>query len=68
MTRLEELIKALPPEKHKEAQAFLESLLAEKDRKPKSPLKLDWRGALRHLRDEYTSVDLQHKAREWWGD
>lgn len=48
MTRLEELVKALPPEKHKEAEAFLESLLAEKDRKPKRPLKLDWRGALRH--------------------
>jgi len=31
-------------------------------------LKLDWRGALRDLRDKYTSVELQHKVLEWWGD
>jgi len=29
-------------------------------------LKLDWRGALRDWQDHYTSVDLQHKALEWW--
>lgn len=68
MTRLEELIKKLPPDLHQEAVDFLEFLIAKKARKPKGPLKLDWRGALRDLRDRYTSVDLQHKALEWWGD
>ena len=34
----------------------------------KGELKLDWRGALRDLRAKYTSVELQHKALEWWGD
>ncbi len=34
---------------------------------PKGELKLDWRGALRDLRDKYTSVELQHKITDWWG-
>ena len=68
MTRLEELIKELPPEMQQEALDFLESLLQKKARRPQVPLKLEWRGALRHLRDRYTSVELQHKTQEWWGD
>lgn len=68
MNRLEELIKELPPEMRQEAVDFLESLL-EKGRRPqKAALKLNWRGALQDLRDKYTSVELQHKAQEWWGD
>jgi len=68
MTRLEELIKELPPELHKEAEYYLEFLLQKKRRKAAVPLKLDWRGALKDLRDKYSSVELQHKAQEWWGD
>jgi len=30
-------------------------------------LKADWGGALADLGQQYTSVELQHKAREWWG-
>jgi hypothetical protein len=68
MTRLEDLIKNLPPDLHREAEDFLEFLLAKRGRKPQGPLKLDWRGALRDFRERYTSVELQHKAQEWWGD
>jgi hypothetical protein len=68
MSSLEELIKALPPELHQEAEAYLESLIARKGRKPKTALKLNWRGGLQDLKDRYTSVDLQHKAMQWWGD
>jgi len=28
-------------------------------------LRLDWRGLLRDMRDQYTSVELQHKISEW---
>lgn len=31
-------------------------------------LKLDWGGALAPLQEEFTSVELQHKANEWRGD
>jgi hypothetical protein len=68
MTRLEQLIKELPPELHQEAEHFLELLLARSRRPAKTSLKLNWRGALQDLRDKYTSVELQHKALEWWGD
>jgi hypothetical protein len=29
------------------------------------PLKLDWRGALEDMKNEYTSVELQHKISDW---
>jgi hypothetical protein len=31
-------------------------------------LKQDWAGGLADLAKDFSSVDLQHKAREWWGD
>ncbi|MEM4234751.1 MAG: hypothetical protein QXU75_06355 [Candidatus Methanomethylicaceae archaeon] len=27
-----------------------------------------WWGAAEHLREQYTSVDLQHKITEWWSE
>ncbi len=33
--------------------------------KNKSKFKFDWEGGLSKLRDQYTSVELQHKALEW---
>ena len=65
MTRLEQLVKELPPELHRAAEDFLESLLAKRSRKRKEALTLDWRGGLRDLRDRYTSVELQHKPHGW---
>ena len=68
MTRLEQLVKELPPELHREAEDFMEFLLAKRSRKSKAALTLDWHGGVRDLRDRCTSVELQHKAQEWWGD
>lgn len=31
-------------------------------------LKAEWGGALADLGRQYSSVELQHKAMEWWGD
>jgi predicted RNase H-like HicB family nuclease len=45
---------------------YLKSL--KKNGEPIPPLKLDWRGGLRDLQDRYTSMELQHKALEWWED
>jgi hypothetical protein len=65
---LEELVRELPPDMHSEVRAFVESLLEKRLRAPKAELKLDWRGALRHLREQYTAVELEHQALEWWID
>ena len=72
MQTLKELIEQLPPELQQEVRDFVEFLLERRAAKLKAEktgeLKLDWRGALRDLRGKYTSVELQHKVLEWWGD
>lgn len=66
--RIEEKIRKLPPNLQKEVEDYVESLIESRARRRKGQLKLEWRGALRDLRDKYTSVELQHKLLEWWGD
>ena len=72
MQSLKELIDQLPPELQEKVRDFVKFLLEKKvakfRAKKEGELKLDWRGALRDLRDKYTSVELQHKALEWRGD
>jgi hypothetical protein len=43
-------------------------LLEKRVRKPAERLGLDWRGALSDMRDQYTSVELQHKLLGSWSD
>ena len=68
MQTLEEQIKKLTPEQRKEVRRLVASLLKKKSHRKPKKLSLSWRGGLRELRDKYTSVELQHKALEWWGD
>lgn len=65
---LDDLVKELTPEMEDEVRDFVEFLLKKRPPKPKAKLDLSWRGALRDLRHKYTSVRLQHKIVEWWGD
>ncbi len=59
------MIEALPPELQQEVKEFVERL-SRRDQKKKKFLSLTWRGGLRELRDQYTSVELQHQIRDWW--
>ncbi len=59
---LVEIVQELPPDLQDEVQDFVEFLLEKRAPKRVGKLNLDWRGSLRDLRDEYTSVELQHKA------
>jgi len=72
MQTLKELIEKLPSEHQEEVRDIVEFLLkcraAKLKAEKRGELKLDWRGALRDLRGKYTSVELQHKVLEWWGD
>jgi len=65
MQTLKELIEQLPPELQQEVQDFVEFLLEKRARRPRRKPKFDWAGALKDLRDRYTSVELQHKIAEW---
>ena len=68
MKNLEELIRELPEDLQQEVEDFARFLLDKRAIKPKGTFSFAWEGALAHLRDQYTSVELQHKALEWWGD
>lgn len=65
MKTLEELIKELPAELRQEAENFVEFLLEKRLKKPRGKPNFNWAGALKDLRDQYTSVELQHKLSEW---
>jgi hypothetical protein len=55
----------LPEDLQKEVADFVQ-FLSEKQRRPRrTRLRLNWIGALRDIRDKYTSVELQHKASDW---
>lgn len=68
MSTVEELIKQLPPELQQEVRDFAQFLLDTKVRPKQKKLRMTWAGALREFRDQFTSLELQKKALEWWGD
>ncbi len=62
---IDEQMKDLPPDLQKEVEDFVEFLLERRLRKPRGKPDFAWAGALKDLRDQYTSVQLQHKISEW---
>jgi len=62
---LVEIIEKLPPELQEEVRDFAQFLLERRAKKPKGKPKFEWAGALKELRDRYTSVDLQHEISKW---
>lgn len=61
----EELVRELPTELQEEVRDFVVFLIEKKAKKKHGELKMDWAGALKDMREEYTSVELQHKASDW---
>jgi hypothetical protein len=64
---LSEMVDDLSPDLQSEVRQFVE-FLRWRRRQPRRRLKQDWAGALRDLRDQYTSLDLQRLSVEWRGD
>lgn len=68
MENLEDLMAKLTPGLQQEVRDFA-LFLAEKKAKPKRrKFRLNWAGGLREFRDKYTSLELQKKSLDWWGD
>ncbi|MCX7855997.1 MAG: DUF2281 domain-containing protein [Anaerolineae bacterium] len=65
---LVEMIEALPPELQQEVQDFVRFLATTRVRSGQKHLRLTWAGGLREFREQFTSLELQKKAMEWWGD
>lgn len=61
MNTLEEKIQRLSPELQQEVEQFVQSLLEKTQKREKKIPKFEWAGALKELRDQYTSVELQHE-------
>ena len=68
MPTLQHLVEQLPPDLQQEVRDFVEFLLEKKLRRKQKKLRLTWAGALREYRDQFTSLELQKRALEWWGD
>lgn len=64
---LQEMVQMLPPELQTEVRDFAAFLLERKVTQKRLPMKFQWEGALKDLRGQYTSVQLQHQVSEWRG-
>lgn len=66
MKTLEEKIKELPPIYRREVEDFVDFLVEKRTKKLKKRPTFSWSGALKDMRDQFTSVELQHKIANWW--
>jgi hypothetical protein len=60
----EELVRELPSELREEVRDFIVFLIQKKSKKARGQPSFEWEGALKEMREEYTSVELQHKISE----
>jgi len=63
-----EKIEELQPEQFTEVADFVEFLLEKKQKRKQNKLRLSWANSLQQYRNDFTSLELQKKALEWWGD
>ena len=63
--RLLAIVRHLPPAQQQTVEDFAQFLVEKYGRQKRLHLQQEWTGALKELRDEYTSVELQHKSLEW---
>jgi len=61
---LVELVQELTPALQAQVRSYVTGLLQQATQ-PAAPLRQTWAGALRDLRDQMTSVELQHRAADW---
>lgn len=68
MKKLDEPLEKLPPDLQREVEDFARFLLETRAQPKRAKLRMDWAGALSEFRERFTSLELQKKALEWWGD
>jgi len=64
METLKDLIEDLPDEMQQEVRDFVEFLLRKRQARLRGKPRFEWAGALKDLRNQYSSVELQHKISE----
>ena len=68
MKNVEDIIKQLPPYLQREVIDFAEFLSQRKSNRERKKLSMSWAGGLKEYRDQFTSLELQKKAIEWWSE
>ncbi len=69
MTRLEQLVKDLPPNLQREVEDFAQFLVEKRhESHPACFLQQDWAGGLREFREQYSALALQQQALAWRGN
>lgn len=63
---IHEMVNELPPEQQAEVRALIEFLLSK--RRARRKPQFGWAGALRDMRADFSSVELQHKITRLRGD
>jgi hypothetical protein len=61
----EKKLRQLPQDLQGEVEDFIDFLLKKRAKRPRGKPTFSWAGALKDLRGQYTSVELQHKISEW---
>ena len=67
-TNVDEMISKLPPEYQQEVEDFVEFIFQKHIKKTGRKFRLDWAGGLKEYKNKFTSLELQKKALECWGD
>ena len=64
---IEARIRKLPDDLIPEVMDYIDFLMTRhrNKRNGKKKFTFDWEGGLSHLKDDYSSVELQHKVSEW---
>jgi hypothetical protein len=62
---IDELVNELAVGQQAEVRDFVEFLLAKQRSGERRKPQFDWAGALKDMRDDYTSVELQHESTRW---
>ena len=65
MKAIIEKIGKLSPEDQREVEDFIDFLKEKRAKRLKKKPTFSWAGALKELKDQYTSVELQHKVADW---
>jgi len=65
---LEEMVREVPSEYRAQLRSYVQSLLARRAIERPGKPQFTWAGALEGLRDQYTSVELQHRIARWRTD
>ena len=65
---LNEMVDELSPERQAEVRAFVEFLLAKQRSHLRRKPQFGWAGALKDLRGEFSSVELQHEITRLRGE